>query len=303
MPALTKIRFQTDWYPQAEHGGFYQALAKGFYREAGLDVDIMSGGPGVTVPQKMVGGVADIAMGSSDGVIAHAGGGLPFVIVGVFMQHDPQAILVHAESPIQSFKELDGKSIMAVPGSNWIDYVKARYRINFNLIPSNFGIAQFMADKNFIQQCFVTNEPYYVRQNGGEARTLLIADAGFDPYRVCYATQKFVREHPEAVRAFVAASVRGWVDFMTNDPTPAKRLIAERNAQMPAEFMDYSIRAMRDNHLIEGHAIRGEHTGQVSVRRLQEQLATLAQLKIIPAPMPLEQVARTDLMPPELVVK
>lgn len=302
-PGLAKIRFQTDWYPQAEHGGFYQALAKGFYEEAGLDVEILAGGPGATVSQKMISSGADIAMGRSDDIIDNAADGLPFVMVGVFMQHDPQGILVHADSPVTSFKDLDGKTIMATPGANWIDYLKARYGISFNLIPHNYGLAQFMADKNFIQQCFVTNEPYFVGQNGGRARALLIASSGYDPYRVIYTTQRFAREHPDLVRAFVAASLRGWEDFMANDPRPAKRLIAERNSQMPDAFMDFSIAALREQRLISGDPAQGEHIGQVALKRLEQQVATLAELKLISAPVPLEKFARTDLMPPELVVK
>lgn len=297
---LTPIRFQTDWYPQAEHGGFYQAKARGFYEEAGLDVTILAGGPGPTVSQKVAAGAADIAMGRSDDVMMQVAQGLPFVIIGCFMQHDPQAILVHASSPVRRFEDLDGTTIMAVPGSNWIGYLKARFQIDFKVIPSNFGIAQFMADPAFIQQCFITNEPYYVRENGAECRTLLLADSGFDPYRIIYTTRRFASRHPDAVRAFVAAATRGWDDFMNGDPTPAKTLIAPRNEQMTEGFMDYSIRSMREHQLIGGDPEKGETVGLLTRERLQEQLDQLLKLKLLKKPLELDVVVDFTFLPSAL---
>lgn len=296
--APLKIRLLTDWYPQAEHGGFYQALAKGYYREAGLDVEIVGGGPGATVGQKMIAGQGEIGMSASDWIIINANSGLPFVMIAASMQHDPQAILVHKDSPVQSFKDLDGRRVMGVPGSNWIDYLSARYGVNFTIIPMNYSLAQFIADKDFIQQCYVTNEPFFLQQNGVESRALLIADSGYDPYRVMFTTQRFAREHPEALRAFVAASIRGWEDFMTGDPAPAKALITARNTQMSSAFMDFTIATLRDRRLIAGDAAKGERTGQLSPRRLQEQITLLTRLKIITAPLTIGQVANLDFLPP-----
>ena len=298
-PALTKIRFQTDWLAETEHGGFYQALAKGYYREAGLDVEVMPGGPGPSVPQKIIGGIADVGMGTSDALIVSVNNNLPFVIAGVYMQHDPQAILLHEENPVNTFADLNGRTIMAVPGSNWLDYVKMHHGIDLKLIPLNYSLAQFMADKSFIQQCFITNEPYYA----AKVKTLLISNSGYDPYRVMFTTQKFAREHPEALRAFVAASLRGWRDFITGDPAPARALIAGSNDQMKSDFMDFSIGAIKDNFLVTGRPGTGEDIGVMTRRRLQEQVELLVQLKIIPAPVPLEKFASFDFLPAELRAK
>ena len=298
--ALPRIRFKTDWYPQAEHGGFYQAAARGFYRDAGIDVDIVPGGPGVLVPQLMLSGQADIAMGRSDDIIVFADQGLPFVIVGVYMEHDPQAILVHEEDTVRTFADLNNRTLMAVPGVHWIDFLKLRYHIDFRQIPSNFGIAQFMSDNTFIQQCFVTNEPYYVRKNGGLPRTLLLSDSGYDPYRILFTTQTFLRDHPEEVRRFVAASIHGWDDFMNGDPSPGKALIASRNTNMTNEFMDYSIGAMRDAHIVSGKPELGERLGMMTRARMREQVDALSQLGILPGSIDLDKIVRFDFLPPEL---
>ena len=298
--SLPKVRFKTDWFPQAEHGGFYQALAKGFYREAGIDVEIVPGGPGVPVEDILLAGQVDIAMGRSDDMVAWASRGVPLMTVGVYMERDPQAILVHDEDSVRTFADLNGRTIMGVQGSNWIDYIKVHYHIDFNLIPSNFGIAQFMADKRFIQQCFVTNEPYYVLKNGGHPRTLLMSDSGFNPYRVLYTTPRYAREHSKEVRAFIAASLRGWDDFMNGDPSPGKALISKSNENMSPEFMDYSIKAMRDENIVSGKPELGERPGLMTRRRLQQQVDDLFQLKIIPELIPVDKFARFDLMPPDL---
>jgi NitT/TauT family transport system substrate-binding protein len=296
-PKLFKLRFQTDWYAQSEHGGFYQALAKGYYREAGLDVEINQGGPGPTVPQKIMGGAAEIGMFASDSLIINVNSGLPFVLIGATMQHDPQAVLVHEESDVKTFSDLNGKSIMANPGSNWLDYLKVRYQIDFKLIPMNYSLAQFMADKNFIQQCFITNEPFYAKKNGAKTRTLLIAGSGFDPYRAYATTQSFAREHPEIVKAFVAASTRGWEDFINNDPAPAKALIAKANPQMTEEFMDYSRATMKEFKLVEGDAAAGDRIGLLTKERLQQQVELLVKLKLLPAPIPVEKFTLLGLQP------
>lgn len=297
-PAATRhsIRFQTDWYPQAEHGGFYQALAKGFYREAGLDVEIISGGPGATVAQRMISGAADVGMSRSDDVALFIADGKPFMLIGVTFQHDPQAILLHEENPVNTFADLNGKTIMAVPGSAWINFLKTRYRIDFSIIPSNFGIARFMADRNFIQQCFITNEPYYVRANGGRPKTLLISDSGFDPYRVYMTTRRFARDNETALRAFVAASNRGWADFINGDPSPAFDLIVARNPQMSRDFLAYGRDSLREHHLVAGHSDRGESVGQFSRKRMDDQIRTLVDLKLLKEPLPLEKLADLSIL-------
>ncbi len=277
----TAIRFQTDWYPQPEHGGFYQALARGFYAEARLDVSILPGGPGPKTTAKIAGGSADVAMGRSDDILRNIDQGLPFVIVGVFMQHDPQALLLHTNNPVSSFSDLDGRTVMAIPGSNWIAFLKVRYQIDFNIIPTNFGLAQFMADPGFIQQCFVTNEPFFAAQNGAQTKVLLLADTGFDPYRVIYTTRRFLRENPAAVQAFVAASTRGWRDYIEGDPAAANALLQARNDQLSDAFIAFSIATMRERGLVGGHPDQGETYGDLRRERIAASLNTMRELGLI----------------------
>ena len=294
---LLKVGFQLDWFPSAEHGGHFEALVKNYYRDAGLDVTIVPGGPGASGMQKVALGQIEFAMGRSDDVILAVQHGLPLLIVGAQMQHDPQAILLHEESPVKTFRDLDGKSVMAAPGSNWIAFLQARYGIHFGIFPLDFGLARFMADKNFIQQCFISNEPYYVGLQGVKTRALLIADGGYDPYRVIFTSQTFAREHPEAVRAFLAASARGWLEFLHGDSTEAGARIQRESPTQTPPLIAFSIAAMKSYRLVEGDPAKGERIGLITPARLTGMVQTLVQLQALPAPVPLEDFARFEFVP------
>jgi len=296
---LLKVEFQLDWYPAPEHGGEYQALVKNYYRDAGLDVTITSGGPGSFGIQKTATGRVQFSMGPCDDVILAVRQGAPLLIVGAHMEHNPQAIMVHDESPVRSFKDLDGKSVTCLPGLTWEQFIMHHYGIKFNVVPEDYGLARFMADKSYIQQCFITSEPYYVELHGEKARALLIADSGYDPYRVIFTNRSFARDHPEAVRAFVACTIRGWNDFLHGDASEARaRILSENAAQSPA-LMDYSIAAMKRYKLVEGDPAKGESTGQITAARVTALMQTLVDLKIIETLEPLENFISFDFLPAE----
>jgi NitT/TauT family transport system substrate-binding protein len=298
-PQLLKVGFQLDWYPAPEHGGEYQALVKNYYRDGGLDVTIVAGGPDSYGIQKVATGRVDMAMGACDDVVLAVKRGAPLLIVGAHLEHNPQAIMVHADSPVRSFRDLDGKSVMCIPGLAWIDYLQNRYGIKFSEIPADFGIARFMADRNFIQQCFITNEPYFTELHGVKARALLIADAGYDPYRVLFTSRSFAREHPGAVRAFVAATARGWVDFMHGDASEARARIQAENPSQSQALMDYSIAAMKRYQLVEGDPAKGERAGLITPARMTALVQALVELKMMDAPQSLDEFVSFDFLPPE----
>jgi len=296
---LLKVGFQLDWYPSPEHGGHFQALVKNYYRDAGLDVTIAPGGPG-SFPLETVGtGRMELAMGRCDDVILAVRQGLPLVIVCAQMQHDPQAIMMHGDGPVKSFRDLDGRSVMAGPGANWIAFVQRHYGVKFNIIPMDYGVARFMTNREFVQQCFITNEPYYAELNGVKTRALLIASEGYDPYRVIFTNRSFADRHPEAVRAFVAATIRGYIEYLHGDAGDARaRILAENPSQTPA-LMDYSIAAMKRYQLVEGDPAKGERMGLLTPERMTAMLQTLVDLKVLDAPVPLERFVSFDYLPPE----
>ncbi|HVZ65315.1 MAG TPA: ABC transporter substrate-binding protein [Lacunisphaera sp.] len=293
-----KIRFQTDWYPQPEHGGYYQALAKGYYAAEGLDVEILPGGPNAQVMSSVALGRADLGMTNGDDVIVAIARGVPIKMVAAEMQRDPQGILFHAEHPLRTLQDLEGRTLMAGAGSTWLEVLRKKLGIHFNLMPLVGDLARFMNDPTLVQQCFVTNEPFFARQRGANVGALLIASDTYEPYRVMFTGDEFLARHPDVVGKFVRASVRGWVDYLTGDPSPANQLLAAKRSDLTPEFMAYSIKAMNDYKLVLGDPVRGEAAGQLTAARLQKQIALLQEIGVLDKPVKVEDVATFEFINP-----
>ncbi len=296
-PGLVKIKFQTDWYPQPEHGGYYQALAKGFYAAEGLDVEILPGGPNAQVRESVGMGRADVGMTNGDDVIVAIARGVPIKMVGAEMQRDPQGILFHAEHPVKNLKDLEGRTLMAGSVSTWLEVLRKKDGINFTQLPLVGDLARFMADKNLVQQCFVTNEPYFARQRGADAGAILIASDNYEPYRVMFTGKEFLAKHPDLVEKFVRASVKGWVDYLSGDPSPANKILAEKRNDLTPEFMAYSIKAMNEYKLISGEPSKGEFAGQITAARIEKQIKLLQEIGVLDKPVKVEDVATFQFIP------
>src|SRR6201996_5501126 len=279
---LTPVKLQTDWYPQPEHGGFYDAQLRGYYKNEGLDVTILPGGPYTNSDQQVSLGAVQFAMGSSDHVLQVIGNGLPLVAVGATMQHDPQALMVHEESPVHSFKDLEGHAVAVRLGlSTWFDFLIKQYQLkNVREIPATYSVANFLQDPNYIQQIFVTSEPFFARQAGAKVRTLLISQAGYDPYRVFVTSQPYLQQHPEVVDKFVRASLRGWRDYLVH-PDDINAEIARLNPAMSVPQMKFSYEALRDQHFVAGDAPDGADLGRFDAARWNNMYQQLLQLKLI----------------------
>jgi len=297
LPGPVKVTFQTDWFPQPEHGGYYQALAKGFYAEEGLDVEILPGGPNAQVMATVATGRTDLGMTNGDDLIVAIARGVPIKMVGAEMQRDPQGIMFHRENPLRDLRDLQGKTLMAGAGSTWLEIVRQKLGVKFNLLPLVGDLARFMNDKTFLQQCFVTNEPYFARQRGADVDAILIANDNYEPYRVMFTGRLFLAEHPGLVEKFVRASVRGWVDYLQGDPSPGNALIALKRSDLTPEFIAYSIKAMNDYRLVSGDPAKGEYAGQLTAARLQKQIDLLQEIGVLDKPVTVDDVATFEFIP------
>jgi NitT/TauT family transport system substrate-binding protein len=282
---LTPVTLQTDWYPQPEHGGFYDAQIRGYYKDEGLDVTILPGGPYVNNDQQVSVGVAQFGMSSSDHVLEALGNGVPLIAVAATMQHDPQAIMVHQDSPVHSFQDLDGHAVaVRLGGSTWFEFLVKRYQLrNVREIPATYSVANFLQDPGYIQQIFVTSEPFFARQAGVPVRTLLISQAGYDPYRAFITSRSFLQQHPEIVAKFVRASLRGWRDYLVH-PDDINAAIAKLNPAMSVPQMKFSYEALRDQHFIAGDAANGADLGPFDPARWTSMYHQLLDLKVIQKP-------------------
>ena len=282
---LLPVTLQTDWYPQPEHGGFYDAKIRGYYKDEGLDLTILPGGPYVNGDQAVSVGSVQFAMDSADHVFQAIDNGLPLVAVAATMQHDPQALMVHQNSPVHRFEDLEGHSIALRLGlSTWFEFLVKRYQLkNVKEVPATYSVANFLEDPNYIQQIFVTSEPFFARQAGAQVRTLLISDAGYDPYRVFLTSKSFLAQHPDVVAKFVRASLRGWRDYLVH-PDDVNAEIAKLNPAMSAQQMRFSYEALRDQHFITGNAPNGADLGRFDPARWNSMYQQLLDLKVIQKP-------------------
>ncbi len=277
------IRVQLDWVAEPEHGGFYQAQAKGWFAEAGLDVTLDQGGPSAFPMQKLAANRANIAQADSTTAILGIAEGLPVVNIGAVFQNDPSVLMLHADNPITTFAELNGKTIMARPEWAFLPYLRKKYDIDFNIIPQNFQVANFIADRNFIQQGFYIAEPFYIEQAGAQKPKYLYAwDAGFDAYTVLVANRPWAAAHPEQVKKFMAVFIRGWRDYLENDPTPAHELLKQVNPKNTDAFLNYSRQMIIDEKLVIGRVNGGnDQIGRVSLDRFKTQIDQLESLSIL----------------------
>jgi NitT/TauT family transport system substrate-binding protein len=299
-PAATKITVQLDWFPEPEHGGLFQAQAKGWFREAGLDVTLVPGGPNALVNQRVGTGQAQIGQGESVTTLLDTHKGLPLLQVAAVFQNDPSVFLLHAENPVRDFKDLNGRKIMARPGWVFLDYLRQKYAIDFTIIPFNFSVSNFIADKDFIQQGFYIAEPYFITQGGAPAPRYLYAwDAGYDSYGVLIANSEWAKNHPAALRAFLAAYIRGWDDYLHGDPAPAHAAMKQANDKNTDAFLNFSRKMIIDEKLVLGRdATDSARIGRLDPARYSRQIQIIEDLKLAPAgALKVEAVMSADYLP------
>jgi NitT/TauT family transport system substrate-binding protein len=252
---LAKVTFGTNWFAEAEHGGFYQALATGLYQQHGLDVTIKMGGPQVNGTQLLMGGAIDFFMGYEADAIQAIQEGIPKITVAAIFQKDPQILIAHPELNAKDLKDLKGKAIFVSSAANvtfW-PFLKAKYSFTDDQKrPYNFNPGPFLADKTSIQQGYLTSEPLAIKKAGGfDPVVFLLADYGYTPYSTTIeCKQELVQKNPDLVQRFVDASIKGWYSYLEGDPAPGNALIKKANPEMTDEQINYGIAKLKEYGIV-----------------------------------------------------
>ena len=253
-----RLRFATDWRAQAEHGGFYQALASGAYARRGLNVQIVQGGPGVNVPQLLASGAVELGMGSNSFIPLNlVAEGAPVKAVAAFFQKDPQVLIAHPDPALTGIADLAGRPILLADASItafWV-WLKAKYGFTDDQVRKyTFNPAPFLADERAVQQGYLTSEPYTIRQAAGfDPRVFLLADEGYPSYAtMVLAPKAFARDNATALRSFIAATAEGWRDYIQGDAKAADALIRKDNPQMTRDILTQARAALKSNGIVDG---------------------------------------------------
>jgi NitT/TauT family transport system substrate-binding protein len=255
--ALDKVTFGTNWKAQAEHGGYYQAVADGTYAKHGLDVTVRQGGPQVNHSQLLAAGKIDFNMGGNlFGQFNYTQANVPMVTIAAIFQKEPQVLLAHPNAGVSDFPDLDEKTIFVSNDGRqtyWL-WLKQVYGLSDDqLKPYTFNPAPFLADTNSVQQGYVTSEPFAIQQQGGfEPVVLLMADAGYDTYSTTLETsQKLIDENPDLVQRFVNATIEGWYTYLYGDNSKANALIKADNPEITDEQLAFSLAAMKKHGIVD----------------------------------------------------
>ena len=276
-----KVKLVLNWVPEPEFGGFYAARDGGAYAKQNLDVEIMGGGAGVPVVQMVATGQADFGIAGADEVLTARARGVDIVVLYTVYQTSPLGIMAHASRGAKSIKDLLGSGTLAMePGLPYAAYLKKKYGFEgVQIVPYDGGVARFVSDKNFAQQCFITSEPIAAKKKGAETTVFLVAEEGFNPYAGVIITRREIVEKNKAMAAaFIKASREGWRSYL-DDPKPANATMAKLNTAMDAETFAAAAEAQKS--FIETAETKTGGLGMMTKERWETLTSQLVDLKII----------------------
>jgi len=255
---LEKVAFGTNWVAQAEHGGFYQAVADGTYRKYGLDVSIVQGGPNINNRLLLPVGRIDVFMSANtlqsfDAVENN----IPTIAVAAMFQKDPQVLMAHPDQGIDKFEDLKKLTSLYISKegiASYYQWLKADYGFDEAKVkPYTFNPQPFLADKRAGMQGYVTSEPYAIEKIGGfKPKMFLLADYGFDTYSTLIETRRdLVERKPALIQRFVDASITGWYNYIYGDNAAANALIKQHNPEMTDDRLAYSVARMKEFGIVD----------------------------------------------------
>ncbi|AOY95716.1 nitrate ABC transporter substrate-binding protein [Cupriavidus sp. USMAA2-4] len=251
--AADKVTFLTSWYAQAEHGGFYQAVATGIYKKYGLDVTIRMGGPQVNGMQILTSGQADFLMGYDLQVLKGIEQGVPATTVAASFQSDLQGLMTHED--VKGLADLKGRTILVSTSgrTTWWPWLKEKYQLDESQSRVyTFNLQPFIADPKSTQQAYASSEVFAATKAGVKTKFFLFADDGYPPYgTTIVAMQKTVKEKPELVARFVKASMEGWKSYLA-DPAPGNALIKQDNPNMKDDQLAWGVDKLKAFKLVGG---------------------------------------------------
>ena len=299
--SLEKLSFHTDWRAQAEHGGYYQAIAAGLYRKAGIECELRQGGPNLNIGQLLLAGRVDMIMSNSFEAFTFVREGAPFFTIAAIFQKDPQVLIAHPGSGFDSFEKLKGRILLIGAGGRvtYWPFLRKKYGLkDEQLRPYNFQMAPFLANPNTVQQGFLSSEPYSIAQAlGREPEVMLIADAGFSAYQTTIAiSRKLAQEKKDLIQRFVDATLEGWAQYLRGGPATdaANAMIKRDNPDQTDDRIAYAVKVLnRHGIVMSGDALTGG-IGAMSDARWKAFYESMADVDVLPRGLDVRQAYSLD---------
>jgi len=288
--ALDEVTYGTNWLAQAEHGGFYQAVADGTYEKYGLKVKVVQGGPQAANRSLLIAGKVDFYMGSPLGELDAVKEGIPLIDVASIFQKDPQVLLAHPDAGVDKFADLAKLETIFMGKDGYVTYFEWMKK-NFKGFsdgqykPYTFNPAPFIADKKSAQQGYLTSEPYEIgKQAGWEPKVFLLADNGYNPYSTMItAKTDLVEKNPDLVQRFVDASIEGWYNYLYGDNKAANELIKKDNPEMTDAQIAYSIAKMKEYGIVISGDAETKGLGCITDERYKSFFEEMVKIGVEPA--------------------
>jgi NitT/TauT family transport system substrate-binding protein len=286
---LDRVSFHTDWRAQAEHGGYYQAIAAGLYKDHSIECDLRQGGPSLNISQLLLAGRVDMIMSNSFEAFTYVRESAPFVTIAALFQKDPQVLIGHPDSGLDGFDKLKGRTLLIGNGGRvtYWPYLRKKYGLSDSqLKPYNFNMAPFLADPNSVQQGFLSSEPYSIGQALGKPpEVLLIADAGFSAYQTTIvASRKMVGEKKELVQRFVDATLEGWSQYLDGGPATdaANALIKRDNPEQTDDRIQYAIKVLNQRGIVRSGDALTAGIGAMTDKRWADFYDQMVDVDVVP---------------------
>jgi NitT/TauT family transport system substrate-binding protein len=271
---LDKVSFGTNWVPEGEHGGFFQALADGTYKKYGLDVTIVPGGPNDNNRMLLIAGKLDFFMAANTLMSFDAvANNVPVVTVAAIFQKDPQVFVTHPEANITRLEQLKPLTLFVSKEgiSSYFQWLKTEYGFNEAKVkPYTFNSQPFIANPQSAMQGYVTSEPFAIEKAAHfKPGVILLADYGFNSYSTLIETRRdLIGKKPDLVQRFVDASIIGWYNYLYGDNSPGNALIRKLNPEMTDELLAYSVRKMKEHGIVDSGDTLRDGIGAMSDERV-----------------------------------
>lgn len=255
--SLDKVTFGTNWVAEAEHGGFFQAVADGTYKKYGLDVTIVPGGPNENNRMLLIASKIDFFMAANTLMSFDAiANNVPVVTIAAVFQKDPQVMLTHPDVKVGRIEDLKPLTLFVSKEgmTSYFQWLKSEYGFSEkNVRPYNFNPQPFIANPKSAMQGYVTSEPFAVEKAAGfKPNVLLLADYGFNTYSTLIETRRdIVEKKPDLVQRFVDASMVGWYNYIYRDNSAGNGMIKKLNPEMTDELLAYSVAKMKEYGIVD----------------------------------------------------